>query len=640
MKKKNIYMVQATNASEKNVYLPYSTGTLVANAWKDSKVQDSYDFKGFIVIKEDIEEIARSFDEPFLIGFSNNIWNSNFNKLLAERIKCLYPNCLILFGGKELPFGNDYLERYPYMDFLIHLWGEETFRLLLLELAHGGTTFSEIPNLSYRENGKAVTNAVSCEDSLDFPSPYLSGLYDELIKSAPQINFVAGFETNRGCPFHCTYCDWDTAKAKMVLFPLEKVFAEIEWIAAHKIDYCGCFDSNFGIFERDELIADKLIEVKKRTGFPIKLQVSAAKADSEIVYRINRKLNECKMSKGVTISVQTLCPEALFNIDRQNISLDDYQRLMVLYKTQNIPTFTDVILGLPGETYESFCSGLCKLIECGQHFAIFVYSCNLLTNSIMWQKPYIEKHGIKTVDIPFSQYHCNIRKSNEPAEYSKEIIATSTMNEREFLRAKYFAHVLQCFHCFGLLRCFAIYLYHEKHVSYLDFYKALVEHLGSVPQSVAGAVFSKVYKGLESYSRGEEIERFVDPIFGDITWPFEEGAYLEILLKLDRFYEEAESFLQNFDIEPEIFDELMRYQKSIIKLPGRETVKLELEYDLGNYFYGIFAREHTPPQRKRNIVTIGAGGVPDNWKDYSKYIVWFGRKGTGNVSSDVSVDLV
>ena len=55
---------------------------------------------------------------------------------------------------------------------------------------------------------------------------------------------------------------------------LEDVFAEIEWVGRHGIDYLICNDANFGLFPRDYQIAEKLVETKQKYGFPQKLQVT------------------------------------------------------------------------------------------------------------------------------------------------------------------------------------------------------------------------------------------------------------------------------------------------------------------------------------------------------------------------------
>ena len=60
--------------------------------------------------------------------------------------------------------------------------------------------------------------------------------------------------------FACTFCDWGSLTyAKIRKFPLDKVFAELEWIAKNNMDYVTIADANFGVFyERDMAITNNL----------------------------------------------------------------------------------------------------------------------------------------------------------------------------------------------------------------------------------------------------------------------------------------------------------------------------------------------------------------------------------------------
>ena len=80
---------------------------------------------------------------------------------------------------------------------------------------------------------------------------------------------TAIIETNRGCPYGCTFCDWGSATLSRIRkFDLERVFAELEWCARNGSTRIGLADANFGIFERDVDIAEKIAELKAQYGYP------------------------------------------------------------------------------------------------------------------------------------------------------------------------------------------------------------------------------------------------------------------------------------------------------------------------------------------------------------------------------------
>lgn len=244
------------------------------------------------------------------------------------------------------------------------------------------------------------------------------------------------------------------------------------------------------------------------------------------------------------------------------------------------------------------------------------------------------------MDIPFSQFHCDFVKPEEIEEYSKEIIATNTMNKVDFISARIFGHSLQCFHCFGLLQHVAIYLFHDKHISYYDFYMSLNNWVFDNPDTVSGRIFSIVKEQIMRYSRGQRLQQYVNPVFGNIVWPFEEGAFLEIMYHLDEFFDEIFEYLKIYNIESEIYNELIKYQKSVIKYPGKPELSVLFQYDFYNYFYNIFSRNYSPLLKVPNATSFAEHSIPDNWKDYSKFIVWFGRKGRGTVHTNIRVEYI
>ena len=91
----------------------------------------------------------------------------------------------------------------------------------------------------------------------EIPSPFLEGAFDSIMAANPSESWIGLWETNRGCPFRCTFCDWGSATAaKVTKFGEERLYREVDWFADKKIEYIFCCDANFGILKRDVDIAE------------------------------------------------------------------------------------------------------------------------------------------------------------------------------------------------------------------------------------------------------------------------------------------------------------------------------------------------------------------------------------------------
>jgi radical SAM superfamily enzyme YgiQ (UPF0313 family) len=141
------------------------------------------------------------------------------------------------------------------------------------------------------------------------------------MRAHPQEHWIGLLETNRGCPFSCTFCDWGSAtQARVYTFDLDRLYREADWFADHKIEYIFCCDANYGMLPRDLEIARYMAETKKRLGYPHALSVQNTKNATERSYQVQKILSEAGMNKGVTIALQSVDPMTLKSIKRSNIS--------------------------------------------------------------------------------------------------------------------------------------------------------------------------------------------------------------------------------------------------------------------------------------------------------------------------------
>lgn len=621
---KNIYFIQPSSYYGGEISLPYASGTLAAYAWSIDKIKENYCLADIIYRKETAEVCSEKITEPFLLAFSCYIWNFEHNKVLAKYFKKKYPHCYILFGGHNISnVSSELLEECSYIDFLIHEEGEIPFTELLIALL-GERKFSDVPNLSYRENGIVMKTENKFYDVWDFPSPYTTGIFDKIIENSDDV-FYGIIETNRGCPYKCVYCDWGRQAEKIRLFPLEKVKKDIDWLSQKKIGYCICADANFGILERDVEISEWLVQAKKNFGYPAKIQFCFTKNSDDRVFEINKLMNECGLSKGATISLQTLSPKVLTDICRTNMTFSHYADLVKKYNGAGIFTYTDMILGLPGETLESFAEGIGRLFEAGQHSSVNIFNCEVLVNARLSQEEMIKKHKIKYAKCSLNRHHTELGVETE--ENNIVVVSTKDMSENDWVDANIFVAVTGAFHNLGLLQYFAIYLYNEKHVNYTDFYLSLIKHFKCNPNTVAGSILCTLQKMLFDVVNGVGSCETVLDEFGNVNWPVEEWFFLQIIKDFDVFFDEVTFFLQGYGIDSDIFDNLLLYQKKVIKRPFVKELSFNVSYGFNVYFQSIYNGKKEDLIKQKLTVKITDNNYKRNYQDYARETVWYGRKG-------------
>ncbi len=619
---KNVYFVQVGFAFDKSVYLPYATGTIVAYCKSLPDIASEYDFKEIIFRRDDIDKIVGGMESPYIVAFSTYVWNVEFNKALAKAIKEKYPECIIIFGGHSVSDRMEFL-KYEYIDILTLGEGENVTACLLRALKNS-EDLSECSGIAFRDtDGCCILTAPNCPESVEaYPSPYLTGVFDSIIKNNPDTMFDTVIETNRGCPYTCAYCDWSNHK-KLRLFPIEKVKGEIKWLSEHKIEYCFCADSNFGMFERDLEIAEYIVELNKKTGFPKVFRPCYEKNSAERVFAISKTLNSRGLDKGATMAYQTLCDDALKNINRKNLTMEHFSELVSNYVKANIPTYSELILGLPGETAESFCQGMCKLLRAGQHNSISVYYCELLPNAPMCKPEYMKKHKIEPMKVQFNHIHSAGGKKDVIPEYSYLVRSTATMPRDAWVYANLFSICLQCFHSLGLFRYFAIYAYQELGIDYYDFYTSLLDFCLN-DKGMAGRLFREIKKKLDGSLEGEW--NHSNPVFGNVTWFFEEGLFLEFLYDFDELTKLANSFVEPLFTDKKLYSQLLSFQLNALKRPFESSKTIDFDYDFVSYFRTAGSDE----KQKLNQIKISAKFCAlkeyNDWHSFAKEIVWYGRR--------------
>lgn len=629
---KNLYFFQVNYSYGRTAHLPYTAALLSCYALADERIKNEYRLAEIFFLRDKPESFLEKIENPSFVGFSSYIWNFEFNKKTARLIKEKYPDCVIVFGGHHVVPGGSLLDEEPSIDYLIHGEGEDAFRRLML-VSLGLDIAADIPGVSYRSENGVVTNpsVIKNEEFIDEPSPYLEGYFDKILADYPEKDFMGLIETTRGCPNSCTYCDWSNMKSRIRKFPIQRVFDEIKWIGEHHILGLGSADSNFGIFERDEEITDYIVKTYLEYGYPKGYQTSYAKNSNDRIFRIGQKLEQYHLSKGITLSFQSMSDTVLENIGRKNISIAHYSELMNMYNAAGIATYTELILGMPGETYESFSSGIGRLLGLGQHNSIYIHNCEWLPCAVMGTPEYVEKFGIETSRILLNQPHIEPDGNDTVMEFSNLVVATKTMTREDWMNMNMLSFTVQAFHHMGVLQLFALYLHNEQDVDYLDFYEAIKTFLVSDSVVMKKAVGNMLGK-LKSVAYEEKDASFViqEDNFGRVHWPLEEYLFLSAVDCLDDLFEEIKPLLETFPYGENVFEELFSFQKAMIKRPFYAGGEINYGFNFCEYFRGALASKKILLKSGNYSADIRAVCYNEKIR-WAKEVAWFGRKDKKNI---------
>ena len=318
-------------------------------------------------------------DPPDILMVSNYVWNEALGHHYMRMAKEINPNILTVMGGPNIPIEPErqvaFVEQNPHLD--VYVLGEGDFianeiARTFLDLGQSLVKLGEagLPSCIVRQaDGRAVYRELMPRHKIveEIPSPFLTGIQDEFFdgRLAPMI------ETNRGCPFTCTFCVQGTRYyTKVHNFPVERIKAEIRYIAkkikerSPNMGTLRIADSNYGMFERDIDISACIGEMQRDYGWPTFIDATTGKNMAE---RIIKSVEKVGGALVLYQAVQSLDEDVLRKVKRSSIKLDAYKALEVHMRGRGLRSVSDLILGLPGESHTSHLKGLVALLDSNIH---------------------------------------------------------------------------------------------------------------------------------------------------------------------------------------------------------------------------------------------------------------------------------
>ena len=593
---KKVYLFEINDVIANQMKLPYSTGLIWSHCLLNDEITKNYILDDWFYYRQEIPTILEKIKEPSVIGFNCFVWNWEYNNVLAKKIKEKYPECLIVFGGWQQPTADrsqEFFKKHSYVDILVHGEGEMAFEDILVE------------NLKDSPDWKSITGCSVQDDSLetfvteprpriasidDMPSPYFNGLFDELIEDCPYV-LETTIETSRGCPFQCTFCEIGTSYYNRVKKQSnEKVFKEIDWIAKNKVEFVYNADSNFGLFPEHLDVTKYFVNKKKSTGYPVGHRCDWAKGRADKVIELAQLFVGAKMDKGITIALQSMNPDVLKAVKRKNVDNGKIKDFLGMYNEQELPSYMELILGLPEETYDSFIGGVCEVMELGQHNYIGIYPLTALPNTPFGEKEYIEKYGLKIINSYTAFNHYDITEENE-FEREDVVVESNTMTFEEYKKATLFRWVIMFAHYLGTMQYIARFTRKTKDISFKEFYERLISFIEREEGSFLNEELNITRKNIDGVLAVEQPwGRIVPEVKENFAWDFEEATAIKIVKNQKQFYTEVRRFLVE-DIgylEDDVLEDLLAYQAAAIIDPA---VHYPLNKSYSNNIHQVIHKE-------------------------------------------------
>jgi radical SAM superfamily enzyme YgiQ (UPF0313 family) len=269
---------------------------------------------------------------PKIVGFGVYIWNTDETLQVIQTIKKVSPETIIVLGGPEVSYESETQRICEAADFVIK--GEADFSFY--EFCKNYLSEGKLPSQKFNSHPQPDIKLIAS------PYPFYS---DHDIQ-----NRVIYVEASRGCPYKCEYC-LSSLDVSVRNFDTDRFLADIDQLIQKGARQFKFIDRTFNLSPK---ISTQILQF-----FLDRIELGLFLHFEMVPDRLPDELKDLivKFPKGALqfeIGIQTFNTEVAKNVSRrQNYDLVK-ENLLYLADHTGVHTHADLIVGLPGETMESF----------------------------------------------------------------------------------------------------------------------------------------------------------------------------------------------------------------------------------------------------------------------------------------------
>jgi tRNA A37 methylthiotransferase MiaB len=314
------------------------------------------------------DELIKLINEkkPDIFCTSHYIWNHKFLLDQLSRIKSrLDPNIKIIAGGPSVSVNieQDFFEKYPFIDYAIYGAGEQAFYDILKSIQQNKKIIAfNTSNCAWYDTPRQTQITA---DYKYVPIPSISHythneqMFREMVDKERADGYDVGipYELTRGCPYSCTFCDWNSGLGNKVSRRRGTYKNEIDLFAELKVYHLFLSDANVGQYDEDIDVIAYFAEKNIKENCNFKLMGNFSKLKKQNNLKIFHLMANGKLIiSGFNMSVQDIDKTVLDNIDRPDITWEEHIKIIdeLNQAYPHYHTKTQLIQGLPGQTVASW----------------------------------------------------------------------------------------------------------------------------------------------------------------------------------------------------------------------------------------------------------------------------------------------